>query len=187
VYRRGLSVLTRLIAPVTPYLGEELWNLLRGEGLVAEADWPTPNQDVSEYTLERSVVETLRDDVRDIFEVAGIDDAEEIEVVVAPDWKYRAYQLARDADETDALVGQVMQDPEIRAVGEPAQAYVRDLQDRRRQLVPVLAPEEEYDLLERAGWLLRQEFDAAVTVRQADREDALARNARPGKPAIQIS
>jgi len=36
----ALSALTRLIAPFTPHLAEECWELLGGEGLACNADWP---------------------------------------------------------------------------------------------------------------------------------------------------
>ncbi len=183
VYRRGLRVLARSIAPITPYLGEELWNLLRGEGIVAHADWPEPQQQV-DHAVERRIIETLRADVRDIFDVANIQNAEEITVAVAPSWKFTAYEIARNADETDALVGTIMQDEQLQSVGEAAQAYATDLQDRQQELPPVLAPESERTVLERAAWLLEDEFETTVTVTEAT--DELARKAKPGKPAIFI-
>jgi len=187
VYRRGLSVLARLIAPITPYLGEELWNMLRGDGLVAEANWPEPTSDTSRFETERRIVETLRDDVRDITEVASITDPDEIEIVVAPDWKYDAYRIAQDAAETDALVGKIMGEDQMQEIGEPAQSYAGELQDRKRELRPVLPGEAEFELLHRAAWLLRDEFDTEVTVRRAETDETLARKAKPGKPAIHIS
>ena len=36
----ALSILARLIAPVTPHLAEECWARIGGEGLVAQAPWP---------------------------------------------------------------------------------------------------------------------------------------------------
>ncbi|WP_340099163.1 leucine--tRNA ligase [Salinibaculum salinum] len=186
VYRRGLRVLTRLVAPLTPYLGEELWNMLRGDGLVAHADWPEPEHPVDAYDIERRLVRNLRADVRDIFDVANIDDAEEIEVVVAPEWKFRAYDIARAADESDALVGKIMTDEDIQSHGSQAQSYAEDLQNRRKQLEPTLSRDEEFDLLDRAAWLLRDEFGAAVSVRQAEADDERASKSRPGKPAVHI-
>lgn len=183
VYRRGLRVLARLIAPITPYLGEELWNLLRGDGIVAHAEWPEPAHDV-ESSVERRIIETLRADVRDIFDVANIENADEITVAVAPTWKYQAYTIAQDADKTDALVGAIMQDEKLRAVGEPAQQYATELQDRQQELPPVLAPEAEQTVLKRAAWLLEDEFETTVTVTEAT--DELATKAKPGKPAIYI-
>ncbi|WP_302080476.1 leucine--tRNA ligase [Salinibaculum rarum] len=186
VYRRGLRVLTRLVAPLTPYLGEELWNMLRGDELVAHADWPEPEHPVEAYDTERRLVRNLRADVRDIFDVANIDDAEEIEVVVAPEWKYRAYDIARAADESEALVGKIMTDETIQPHGSEAQSYAEALQDQRNQLEPTLARDEEFELLDRASWLLRDEFGATVSVRKATDDDERASKARPGKPAVHI-
>jgi leucyl-tRNA synthetase len=39
--RETLDVFVRLIGPMTPHLGEELWQLLGGKGLLADASWPT--------------------------------------------------------------------------------------------------------------------------------------------------
>jgi leucyl-tRNA synthetase len=187
VYERGLRVLARLIAPLTPYLGEELWNMLRGEGLVAHADWPTPEAAIDDYGIERGLVRTLREDVRDIFEVADIDDASEIEITVAPAWKYEAYELARSADDNDALVGMIMDEEAMREVGSAARSYAEELQDRKQQLEPVLSRDEEFALLDRAAWLLGDEFDATVTVRRSGDGEDRAEKARPGKPAVHIS
>jgi leucyl-tRNA synthetase len=40
VKARAARVLAQLMAPMTPHLAEELWALLGGEGLCAEAPWP---------------------------------------------------------------------------------------------------------------------------------------------------
>jgi leucyl-tRNA synthetase len=160
--------------------------MLRGGGLVAQADWPEPATENTQGDVERRIVAQLRDDVRDIVEVAGIDNPEQIEVVVAPEWKYTAYDIARDADETDALVGKIMGRESMQAVGGQAQEYAAELQDRQRELRPVLGPSEELALLGRASWLLEDEFETEVTVRQAETDEEFAKKAKPGKPAIHI-
>jgi leucyl-tRNA synthetase len=186
VFRRGLGVLARLVAPLTPYLGEELWNMLRGEGLVVEADWPAIEADIEDYAAERSLVRTLRADVRDIFEVADIDGAERIRVAVAPEWKHRAHDIARRADPGAALVGRIMDDETVARQGEAAREYAEELQARQQELEPALSPGTELAVLERAAWLLREEFDTEVVVERATDGDT-ARKAAPGKPAIHIS
>jgi leucyl-tRNA synthetase len=186
VYRRGLRVLARLIAPMAPFLGEEMWNLLRGDGPVATAAWPEPESAVERADLERSLVETLREDVREICDVASIDDPATIEVVVAPDWKFRVHETVRTSDETDAVIGEIMSDKAMQQIGAPVQEFATALQAENRTLQPVLSADEEVTLLDRAAWLLRDEFDTAVTVRQADRTGDEAAKAAPGKPAIYI-
>ena len=38
--REGLEILTRLLAPMMPHLGEELWQRLGGDGLLVDQPWP---------------------------------------------------------------------------------------------------------------------------------------------------
>ncbi|MFB6310929.1 MAG: leucine--tRNA ligase [Salinirussus sp.] len=184
VYRRGLRVLARLVAPLAPYLAEECWNHLRGGGLAAQADWPEPESDVEQFDVERRLVDTLRDDVREIVDVAGIEEPSTITVTVAPDWKYEAYDVVRAADPGDAVVGEILE----RVDGPPGDLrdYAESLQARRQELRPTLSADAERDLLSSAAWLLEDEFGAAVQVVPADPGSDAAETATPGKPAIQI-
>jgi len=188
VYRRGLETLAVLIEPITPYLAEELWNLLRCDGLAVEADWPEPAGETDDYRIERALIDRTRADVRDICEVAGIEDPERITFVVAPEWKFRACETVRRADPEEAVVSRALADDLVDAHRDAAGPYLADLEDRRRSLEPVLDPARERALLERAGWLFGEEFDAEVVVESAGAIDDpdLAGRAEPGKPAIHI-
>jgi leucyl-tRNA synthetase len=182
-FERGLRTATRLLAPVAPHVGEECWELLDGDGLVAEADWPAADPP-ADYDIERRLVENTRDDVRDIVDVADIADPSEIVVVVAPDWKHRALDIATDAG--DDVVGSVMADEELRQRGEAAADYAKDLQAEAPGLEAALPPDRERAALERAAWLIEREFDAPVTVLAAEEAPDIAEQARPGRPAIDI-
>ncbi|MDF9745282.1 leucine--tRNA ligase [Natrinema salsiterrestre] len=195
VYRRGMRTLAALIAPMAPHLGEELWNKLRGEGLAVEADWPEPTHDASSYRLERQLVERTLGDVRDIVDVAAIDEPERIELVVAPEWKYRAAHLtnrsasaeADGIDDVGSVVDRVLEDDVIDADRETVAAFVGELAghdgDESGQ---TLTGDRESAILDRASWLVTDEFGADVVVRRASTDDEHAARARPGKPAIHI-
>ncbi|WP_135661605.1 leucine--tRNA ligase [Halorhabdus rudnickae] len=187
-YRRGLETLAVLIEPITPYLAEELWNMLRCDGLAVEADWPDSAGDTDDYRIERALIDRTREDVRDITEVAGIEHPERITFVVAPEWKFNAYEAVRHADPDEAVVSQALEDDLVAEHREAAGPYLGELEQRRRSLEPVLDPERERALLERAGWLFREEFDVTVVVKPADTTEnvELADRAEPGKPAIHI-
>jgi len=183
VYRRGLLTVTALLSPMAPHLGEELWNKLRGDGLVVEAEWPEPTRDVDVYEAERRLVETTLDDVRDIVDVAAIDDPERIELVVAPDWQYRVAAMNHPASDA-TLVDRAVDDDRIGVERATIAAFVETLgSDTGQQL----SADRERTLLEQASWLVTDEFDATVTVRAAEPNDESATKARPGKPAIDIS
>ncbi|RXK50333.1 leucine--tRNA ligase [Halorientalis pallida] len=186
-YSRALRALAAMVAPIAPYLGEELWHLLGEEGLAAGADWPTALHDVEDYRIERELVRNTLDDVRDITDVVDIEDPDGIEIVVAQDWKYRAYEIAREAADDTAVVGQVMDDETVRDHGDAAADFAASLGERSAELEPTMAPDREREILDQAAWLFEDEFGAAVTVRQAADGDDLAAKAEPNRPAIHIN
>ncbi|MFB1063303.1 leucine--tRNA ligase [Natrinema sp. H-ect4] len=196
VYRRGMLTLAAVIAPMAPHLGEECWNKLRGDGLVVEADWPEPDGDASAYRLERGLVERTLEDVRDIVDVAAIDEPERIELVCAREWKYRAAKLVDEAasddpdavPDTDAIVDRLFAADGVAADRETVGSFVGRLVGRDGGPEPGqrLGADRELEVLDRATWLVTDEFGADVTVRRAAADDDLAEKARPGKPAIHI-
>jgi len=42
--KQAMKVMAQLMAPMTPHLAEEIWRLLGGEGLVADAPWPKADE-----------------------------------------------------------------------------------------------------------------------------------------------
>ena len=185
-FERGLSVAVRLLAPVTPHVAEEVWSTLGHDGFVAEAAFPTPADDASDADRERQLVENTREDVRNIVDVAGIEDPERVTIVVAPEWKHRALDIAVESDAPN-VIGEIMGDEEIRAKGDEAASYGQDLQNERQSLNRALTPERELAVLRQAAWLVEREFGADVVVVPADEADeSVAKKAAPSRPAIRI-
>ncbi|QLK24388.1 leucine--tRNA ligase [Natrinema zhouii] len=185
-YERGLSAVVRLLSPVAPHIAEELYETLGGSGFVANAEWPTAEVDRDYVSKRRRLVANTREDIRDIVDVAGIEDPQAIDVVVAPDWKYDALEIAIESD-ADNLIGELMGESHIREQGDAAADYGQDLQAEREALSMTLAPDEEHAALESAAWLIEREFDAPVRVVRADEaDDDVLTNAAPGRPAIEI-
>ncbi len=184
-FEHGLITVVKLLSPVAPHVAEEVWDLLDGDDLLVEASWPR-EEPPADYPLERRLVADTREDVRDIVEVAGIDDPELITIAVAPEWKHRALEVARGAD--GDVVGTVMRDEELRQRGEGAADFAKDLAADAGSLTEQLPPEREREALERAAWLIEREFDAEVVVVAAeDTPDDVAAKAEPGRPAIDIA
>ncbi|MHB9287566.1 leucine--tRNA ligase [Halobacteriales archaeon Cl-PHB] len=183
-YEHGLAVVAKLLAPVAPHVAEEVWDLLGGEGLIAEAQWPTAEPPEG-YVIERRLVENTREDVRDIVDVAGIEDPATITVAVAPEWKHEVVEIAREAD--GDVVPTVMQNEELQRHGEAAADFAKELAGQEH-FDDYLAPEAEAAAIERASWLLEREFGADVVVQAPDEADeSLVSKAEPGRPAIDIA
>ncbi|MFC6975191.1 leucine--tRNA ligase [Halomicroarcula sp. GCM10025709] len=181
-FERGLVTVTKLLAPVAPHVAEEIWQELDNEGLLAQADWPA-GEAPAEYDLERRLVEDTREDVRDIVETVGIEDPQRITLAIAPAWKHRVVDIAREADN---VVPAVMQNQELQQYGEAAADFAKDLAGRAT-FPDLLAPEREVEALRRAAWLIEREFGAEVVVQAPEEaDDSLLDNAEPGRPAIDI-
>ena len=184
VLERGLRAVVVALSPVAPHIAEELWDELGGEGLIAEAEWVKADAPDG-YEKETRLVENTQEDVREIRDVADIDDVEEVRIIVAPEWKHRALELALDAD--GDVMGTIMSEDEIREHGDEAASYGQFLQKNHRSLDEELGAEREKEALERAAWLFEKEFDASAVVERADESGSeRAGKARPGKPAIEI-
>ena len=180
---RGLRTLTKLLAPLTPFLAEALWESLGEEGLVAAAEWPAPLRDIPGYDRERALIKRLRDDVREIITVADISDPQHVTVTTAADWKYGLFELAYEHD-----------DPEEFATSASAAGFdapvqrqlMSDLASRLDHIEHVLPAERELDLIERAAWLLDDEFSVTVDIVQESVDADGNPAAMPNRPALDI-
>ncbi len=181
-FEHGLTAVLTVLSPVAPHVCEEAWASLGNDSMLATGDWPA-TEVPDNYDIERALVDATREDIYNILGTVGIDDPLRIDLTVAPAWRHRAYRLAREAD--DDVVGTVMADDQLRSVGSAAADYAKELAPQASALEPQLSPEQERETLERARWLLEDEFDAKVTVTASD--DPTGTDAKPGRPEIDIT
>ena len=181
-FERGLTTVLKLLSPIAPHVTEEAWHLLGNDSLLATDEWPETDL-LADYDLERTLVEETREDVHNIVETVGIENPQKITLTVAPEWRHRVYRLARDADGN--VVGTVMQDEDLREQGEAAADYAKELAPEANALERQLSPEREFEALQRAEWLLAEEFDAEIVLRRADSVEE-STDGTPGRPDIQI-
>jgi leucyl-tRNA synthetase len=66
--RNALTVLVRLIAPMTPHLAEEAWTRMGQEGLIADAPWPVVDESLLDDETVKIAVQVMGK-VRDTIEV----------------------------------------------------------------------------------------------------------------------
>jgi leucyl-tRNA synthetase len=190
-----LNARLRLLAPFIPFMATELHERLMGEP-IDEAAWPEPDSDFESTVteIEESLVEGLTDDVRDIVDVTDTD-PETIRVYVAADWKRKVLSAVVDnGPNVGAVMGEVMQDEELRQKGDEVnqlvQKLVEDVRERPDDQVEVLADVNEVEVYEDARDFFEREFEADVEVYREgedvpDPEDK-ARHATPMRPAIHL-
>jgi leucyl-tRNA synthetase len=192
VLREALSVRVRLLAPVVPFLTNELHEQLAGTP-VEEAPWPEPDPDLADtrVEVEEELVESLTDDVREVIEVTGTD-PESIHVYTAADWKGEVFAAAVDVGpDVGAVMNEVMSDPDLRergdAVNDLAQDLAETVRERDAETLAALRGVDEGAVYREAADFLAREFDASVTVvPESEADSERAAQAVPFRPAIHL-
>jgi leucyl-tRNA synthetase len=186
----------RLLAPFVPFMANELHEQLTGEP-AETADWPEadPAWEDERTEIEERLIERLTDDVNDIVDVTGTD-PETIRVYVAADWKRDVFAQVRETGpDVGAVMGQVMQDEDLREKGDAVNDLVQDLvevaRERDDETLAAMSDIDETAVYEEATGFLEREFDADVSlfVEGADDiedPDGKAGNAVPFRPAIHL-
>jgi leucyl-tRNA synthetase len=194
--RHVLEARLRLLAPFVPFLANELHEQLTGTP-AEDAPWPAAAEKLERESVEAEErqIERLTDDVNDIVDVTGTDPST-IRVYVAADWKHTVFETVCDVgDDVGAVMGQVMQDPDLRERGNEVNGLVQELTEQIRglddEVVEAMTDIDERAVYEGAVDFLEREFDASVELYAEDDDDIVdpadrASGAVPFRPAIHI-
>ena len=194
--RHVLETRLRLLAPFIPFMTNELHEQLTGTP-AEDTPWPEADrewQSTRTETEERGI-ERLTDDIQDILKVTE-QDPETIRVYVAADWKQSVFETVRETGtNVGQVMGEVMQDPDLRERGNEVNQLVQDLVDLVRSLddetLDAMDAVDEVSTYETAVDFLEREYDATVEV-YAEGDDGIedpqdrASKAVPFRPAIHI-
>ena len=203
VLRQALDIKVRMLAPFAPYICEELWQKLGGEGFVCFAQWPKYDESKIDLPALASVelIDTLLEDTQNIIRATGIK-PKKVLYYTAATWKKRAYLKALEQKvgaglNLKGLIKEVMQsEPNIdpKKVADFAKKVVEDLTStpldvvKRRFAVGLL---DENVVLKEFSNYLAKEVGAEVSVFSEDDPSKYdpknrAELAKPYRPAIYI-
>ncbi|MFT4890391.1 MAG: leucyl-tRNA synthetase [Halobacteriales archaeon] len=213
--RQVLRTRLRLLAPFVPFLADELHERLTGEP-AQDAPWPAteplaveePDENgfawVAQQVLDtaeingldarETLIRDLTDDVAEVVDVTGTD-PDTVRVYVAADWKRDVFDAVREhGPDRGAIMGAVMDDPDLRERGDEVNRLVGDLvefvRERPDEELDALASLDEAAVYEDATEFLAREFDAEIEVyaEDGDPDDPAdkAGDAVPFRPAIHL-
>ena len=194
--QRILETRLRLLAPIMPYLTNELHEQLSGMP-AEEAPWPEPDENFVDESvlLEESLIQDVFDDIRDIVEVTG-EQPTVIRLYVSPEWKQDVLEIVNDVgDDIGAIMGAAMQRETLRergdAVNQLVQALVEMVRGRDESERNALTSIDERTVYEDASGFIAQEFDAEVEIWSADDPAAVdpegkRSDALPLRPALYL-
>ena len=175
------GIWVRLMAPFTPFVCEQLWMEIGGEGLVSKAPYPKASK--CDFDPDAEAVEDylmgLVEDIQSILKVTN-KVPKSILIYTYDDWKLEVIKCLREGKN----MGEIMADPEMRKRGSQVAKLAKT---RPEQLPDVLfTPKKERQIIDEAGDFLFREFNAKI-ITEPDEDPAGKRGlAGPGKPGIYI-
>ncbi|MEE9600376.1 MAG: leucine--tRNA ligase [Thermoplasmata archaeon] len=202
ILREFIEVQTKLLAPITPHLAEEIWQAIGGDGLIQLAPYPEPSEDALDWRAEalEDFLKALLDDVRQIMRATAIK-PRKVVFYTSPPWKRQVYEKAVGLRLDDRLeVGALMKEARDLPA---AKGHADRLPVFCKRLVKALSEMGPRDL-ERLSWtedervflldsldFARSELQADVEVYEEGQTDAYdpmskASHCTPWRPAIYL-
>jgi len=186
----AMRTVVQLLAPFAPHLCEELWEKLGEKGFVSASKWPVADPKMIDRKAEQAaeLVETAKEDVRRIMELAKISAPKKIVFFAAPEWKWKAVPIAAKAcgerPDFGATMKALMQNDEMRRHGAEMEGFAKSLVGKIMDLGEKEKIDEFAALSEAAGDL-EKAFGCKIEIEKAEKSPhPKAKNAMPLKPAI---
>ncbi len=200
--KKVLGAWTRLMAPFTPHMSEELWETLGNDGLVSVASFPEASEfDMNEgKLLSENYVKDVLADINGIIKMTKISPSK-ICIYTLPDYKTKYFSLGLDLLENGRInMGQLMKlamaDADLKARAKELSSFGKRLMKNAMKFSDsdkkwVSEGLNESTILKSAKEFLKKEFNCEVHVYQADESNIddpqnKKDGAFPFKPGIYI-
>ncbi len=180
----------KLLAPLVPHMAEELW-AISNKGFVSVAKWPKYEEKLIDESLEKieDVVDTLRQDILKIKELAKIEKVSNVKIFVSPEWKWKALEIVKKECEGKPDFGRamkaLMQNEEMKKHGKEIQNFLKAVMSRFGELQD-LEKFDEVAVIKEVSSSLEKEFGKIEIIKAEESKETKARNAFPGKPALLV-
>ncbi len=195
----ALRIWILCMAPITPHIAEEMWELAGFEGLVSAAELPEVKEISASAEYEEEFIRELMSDVTQIKKVTE-SDAKNIILYTSPSWKVDVMRsgiemMGSGTLDIPSLTKKCMADENLRkngkAVSEFVKKVVTDLTRSSMDQKKMIVETDELALLKVAEGFLSEELEGKVKAYSADDMDIYdpqnkSRAAVPGRPAIYL-
>jgi len=194
VSKDTLEKFLKLLHPVCPHITEELWEKIGNKPFISLAGWP--KYDESKIDLkaeaEEEIVDSLVLDIKNVLGLLKTEKPDKITLIVSEVWKYNLMAKIKEQLEKTRNTGEIlkalMSDESLKKHGQDISKLVpRLVKDTSKIPKVVLDQETEFDNLDRAKDILRDEFNTEIIIVKAEEsKEPKAKQALPSKPAIII-
>lgn len=183
VLREVVEVWTKILAPITPHLCEEIWEKLGKDTFVSTEPFPEVKEEYIDETLElgEEFIKLVIEDIRSIVDVAKIE-PKKIYLYTADQWKYDILDFIYNNRDKNAkqIIPMIMKNEEYRKYGKQIPKLINDIMK-----IGVKKVIDEVSILENAKEFIGKEFECEIIVNGEDIKGK-KKYAIPYKPAIYL-
>ncbi len=188
VSKSTLESFLKLMNPFCPHITEELWKKLGNEKFISNSPWPKADEGLIDEQLEKreEIIDFLRQDILTVKELAKLEKISKVKIIVAPQWKWKALELAqiinKERFDFAITMKNLMQEEEMKKHGSEMQSFLKALNSRQELLTIKRFDEEE--VFNQIKPNLEKEFGIIEIESAENSKEAKAKNALPTKPAL---
>ncbi|MBS3139433.1 leucine--tRNA ligase [Candidatus Woesearchaeota archaeon] len=180
-----------LLAPVTPFIGEEVWEQLGQPGFISLAAWPKANKKLIDPKLDlaEEMIKNTLTDIEAVIKLSKIEKPAKIILIVAPSWKFQLVDkiisiMQKTANQKEIMDG-LFKEPQFKRYGQEIAKIVPKL--LQTKINTLNHPKEELNYLQEAKSFFEQEFSCAFEIITAEKSDhPKAKTAFPGKAGVVV-
>ena len=190
---RVLNAWLRTMAPFTPHLAEELWELSGNDGLISIAGYPGADEFSRDEAAEAAeeYLRSVLQDISGILKMTGMKPGK-ICLYTAHSWKYDIQQKMASGSSMGDIMKGAMADPDLKRRSKEISAFTSKLMKEMKRFGDAGMSQmnfDEFEILQSSREFFRKEFDCEFLVFSGDDPDAYdpqgkRRVASPGKPGI---
>jgi leucyl-tRNA synthetase len=204
VFNLILDAQLRMLAPFTPHICEEIWELRGGKGFISLSSWPSPDASKTDISAEESesLIMDVVEDTQNIIKATGIVPKRIFYYTAAP-WKRKVYlRILEKAKNGEAKLNEIMKElaadedlkKRIKEVASFASKIAKEatrIPEKRRNNILETKALNEKKVVDDSKDFLAQRFNAQVMVYSEEDEVSYdpknkATMSVPCRPAIYI-
>jgi len=181
-----------VMSPFTPFICEELWEMIGFKDFVSLAEWPKYDESMIDEKAEGSekMLDNVRKDIAYLLNLIKIEKPKKLTLFVSEKWKYKFFKELKKEIEKTRDIKSIMKAiiPKFKENSKAVSKLIPlIIKNPGRIPLVILDQDTEFNVLQNSKKLFEDEFKSAVEIVIAeDSKQAKAKNAMPGKPAIVV-
>lgn len=189
--KETLETYLKLLCPFCPHITEELWEKLGNKEFISTSDWPKFDESkINEnFEIEDKLIDEISSDIKNVLTLAKVETPSKVKLFVSAKWKYELYdmltKMLKETQNPKDIIPKVM-DSELKEHGQEVMKIMPKI--LKTGCIPNYLPiDMELKSLNDIKSKLEEDIGCDIEIISADEsEEAKAKNAMPGKPAILV-